>query len=161
MDPVSAFSTGVTATDLAHKGWGWWKRWRHGAVSITHPSNRAIVTPEWVNVEGVHKRAKGHFWLITNSKDEYWPQGEINLDPDGHWKATININPSPGPRVSVILLVRVNDFMHSILMDIKHRSQKGKCYDPIKMKPPKSLFSVVQGLVLQVQERPASTVGQK
>jgi hypothetical protein len=35
-------------------------------------------------------------------------------------------------RMSIVLLVRVNELMHSMLVDIQSRSRKGNCYDPIK-----------------------------
>jgi hypothetical protein len=74
MEPLSTIKTGVTAANLAHKGWGWWQRLRNGTVNVTHPTNRSIVDEsEWVTFEGLHKRAKkpgAHFWLISYRSEE-------------------------------------------------------------------------------------------
>lgn len=83
--------------------------------------------------------------------NKYWLHGEIELDPDGRWKASMSVGPSPGPRSCVILLVKVNDFINELFQDIKDRSRKAEYHGPVVMNPPKKLFSVVQGLVLEVR----------
>jgi hypothetical protein len=83
---------------------------------------------------------------------------EIQLDPDGRWKDKISVGPSPGPRSCVIILVKVDDFIHELFQDIKDRSRKGNNHGPVVMNPPKKLFSVVQELVLEVrlpQQKPS------
>lgn len=154
MDPASAITTTVKVGGLGYKGWGWWQHLRNGKVFITHPPNRSIIQSQWVTLEGGHDRAKragAHFWLLTTREgNKYWPQWEIALEPDGRWRSSINTGWSPGPRTCVVLLVKVTDFINEILIDVKDRSKKANDYGPLVMNPPKNLFSVVQGLVLEV-----------
>jgi hypothetical protein len=158
MDLIGAAGTAVTAADLTVKGWGVLKRWRNGDVRITHPPNRKIVNPGWVDLSGTHdltghKKRHGHFWLVSRSRDEYWPKGEIDLKEDKQWHESVHLNDSWGPRESVVLLVHVSEFMHEILTDYKRRAGRTN-YDPVRMHPPKTHFSVVQGLILQIPAKP-------
>ncbi len=160
MDPASglaATKAAVDAAQLAYKGWGWLTRRWYGTITITHPQNRGVVYPEWVELEGTHNNPKrGHFWLFTVRGQEYWPQTRINLHPDGHWKERINASAQPGPRTCVVLLVWVSTFVDSLLSDIKDRSSRAQYWGPIKMSPPSRRFSVVQSLVLSVETRPTA-----
>ena len=155
VDAATVLAAAKTAVDVgkgAVTGWGWLNKRLYGTVTITHPSNRDTTGPEWVELEGTHSGAKGIFWLITSGKDEYWIKCRIHLQPDGRWKEKINIGTDRGPRPCSVCVVWASEFMNSILSDIKSRSDKGKVWDGLKMKPPRSHFSVVQSIVLQVQQ---------
>ena len=160
MNPVSSlaqadavFSVGGTMW----KGWGWLRKRRFGNVCITHPTNRSVVEPEWVLIEGSHNNPKrGNFWLFTTNGAEYWPQARINLQPDGSWSERININPNPGPRTASVLLVYLNDFSDALFTDIKRRSNTAKDWGPVKFPSKAKEISIVQGLVLQVTPKSLS-----
>jgi hypothetical protein len=107
-----------------------------GSVLITHPHSGAMVTKGPVEIEGSHKNARGHFWLITFAKDQYWPQTELDLRPGGNWRAKTNKGTHPGPRTSNLLLIRLSDFANTLLHDIQNRSNKANFYDPIKIDRP-------------------------
>jgi hypothetical protein len=80
IDPLSAIKTGLTAAELTRQGWGWWSRFRKGTVRITHPTSGTPIKPGWLDLSGTYNRAKGHFWLFTTWKGEYWPHGEIDFN---------------------------------------------------------------------------------
>lgn len=149
---VAAAHTAIVAGESIYKGWGWFKKWRYGKVVITHPHNRAVVQPEWVDVAGTHRGAKGHYWLIMARGDggEYWPSRRINLLQDGEWREKVNVGSASAPKTSVVLLVWVSDFMHSILEVIIDRNTRAKYWGAVKMNPPKKHFSIVQSVVLNV-----------
>jgi hypothetical protein len=158
MDPASgvgAAKTAMGAGEVAYKGWGWFWKWWYGTVAITQPGNRDAVRSEWVHMSGTHANARGKYWLFTRNWDDYWPHGRVHLEPDGRWKGTVNVNPSPGPRTSTIVLAWVSDFLDTLLSDIKDRSKRANFYGPVKMKTPKSQFWKVQSIVVNV-EIPAS-----
>lgn len=151
MEPITAISLALKTGEKGYRVWSWWHKFRSGAVLINHPQNSAVVKPGRVAVEGSHKRAKGHFWLITFAKDQYWLQGEIELRPDGLWQASIYTGPTPGPWACNLLLVRVSDFAHTLFEDIQRRSKKANDFGPVKMnRIPESQFKVVQALVVNV-----------
>jgi hypothetical protein len=154
MDPISSLAQAdavFSVSETLWKGWGWLRKRRFGNVSITHPTNRSVVEPEWVLIEGSHNNpVRGNFWLFTTNGVEYWPQTRINLRPDGSWSERININPNPGPRTASVLLVYLNDFADALFTDIKRRSNKAKDWGPVKIPSKAKEFSIVQGLVLQV-----------
>src|SRR5208282_378861 len=133
---------------MGYQTWNWWQKHCHGYVLITRPHNREPVLRGRVEVEGIQKNAKAHFWLITAAKDQYWLQCEINLRSDAVWKAEFDTGQSPVPRTCTLLLVRVSDFAHSLFEDIKSRSFKANYHGAIKMSPPSSDFEVVQTLVM-------------
>ena len=104
-----------------------------------------------MEIEGSHKNARGHFWLTTFAKDQYWPQSELDLRPDGNWRAKINTGMHPGPRTCNLLLIRVSDFANTLLHGIQSRSNEANFYGPIKIsRPPKDQFKIVQAIVMNV-----------
>jgi hypothetical protein len=151
MDPLTATELAIKAGAKGYQDWSWWQKFRYGSVQINHPQNNALVNSGPVEVEGLYKKAKGHFWLITFAKDQYWLQGEIDLRPDGNWRAKINTGTHPGPRTCNLLLVRVSDFTNVLLEEIQSRSNKAQYYGPIKIsRPPKAQFKIVQAIVVNV-----------
>jgi hypothetical protein len=153
---VAAAKTAIGAGEIAYKGWSWFSKWRYGTIAITYPQNRAVVHPEWVEMEGTHNNPKGHFWLFTVRGNEYWPQCRINLHPDGRWKERINTGRNPERRTCIVLLVWVSDFMQSLLEDIKDRSTRAEYWGPVKMNPPKRHFSVAHSVALNVEPKPSA-----
>jgi hypothetical protein len=154
VDPATGVAVAKTALEVgkgAITGWGWLYKWLYGIVTITHPHNRDPVKPGWVDMEGTHRGTKGIYWLVTSGREEYWIKCRIILHPDGRWKEGIHIGDHSGPRPCFVSVVWVSEFMHSILSDIKVRSDKGKVWDPLKIKPPSNHFSIVHSIVLQVQ----------
>jgi hypothetical protein len=150
MDPLTAINIALKAGGQGYQAWNWWQK-RLGSVQITHPHSGAMIEKGPVGIEGSHKNAKGHFWLATFAKDQYWPQCELDLRPDGNWRAQINTGTHAGPRTCNLLLVRVSEFTNTLLHDIQRRSDKAKFYDPIKIsRPPKDQFRVVQAIVMNV-----------
>lgn len=143
----------ITAIDLGVKGWGWLQRWGKGTIKITNLSDRDPVDPGWVELSGVHERAKGHFWLFTCSGEKYWPQCEIRLIPGGRWKEKISVGNAPGERLSIVLVAHLSELLHALFMDIKVRSQKANFHDAVVMKPQKDQFYAVQVVVLQVRAK--------
>jgi hypothetical protein len=128
MDPVStaisAAGTAAKGTELAVRGWSWFKKWRLGRVEITEPAHRSVWTKEWIPVKGTHKgKNRGHYWLMTSNGSQYWPQGEIDFQHDGTWSAQLNLGLRPGPKNSIILLVWVDEIVDTLLKDLKRRSR--------------------------------------
>ena len=157
MDPgsiIGAAGTVATGVDLAQKGWGWWKTLWNGKISITSPQYKAIVHPEWVPVEGVHKNAKGTYWLVTHDGDKYWPQAGITRHPDGSWSQRVNVNKDKGPRPCFLILAWTSEFMDSIFRDFMARGNKTNHWGPLNIKPPTQHFQIVQEIVLQVRDGP-------
>lgn len=159
MEPVSSSVAQALAQadavfgvgDTLWKGWGWLRKRRFGNVGITYPTNRSVVNPVWVSIEGSHNNPKrGNFWLFTTNGIGYWPQARINLRPDGNWSERININPNPGPRAVTVLLVHLNDFSDALFTDIKRRSNIAEDWGPVMFPSKAKEFSIVQSIVLQV-----------
>jgi hypothetical protein len=146
-----AFGAGETA----YKGWGLFRRWWYGSISVTHPQNRSPVELPTIHLEGTHSNPRGHFWLIDCPRtQECWPKQRITLHPGGHWREAIWVGEHPGPRTSVIQVVWVSEFMHEVLEEIMAISRAANTWRALKMKPPKTHFSVVQSVVLHVQNKP-------
>lgn len=148
--PLSTTTGTIELGGAAYKAWNCYQKWQRGNVVMTHPQNRTRVTNEWVTIEGTHSHAKGHFWLLTASRDQYWLQAEIDKQTDGAWKGTINVGLEKGERTCNVLLVWVSDFVHSLFCDIKNRSLKAGYHGPITMTPDPKAFKVVQVLVFNV-----------
>jgi hypothetical protein len=158
MDPgtiISGAKSAITSVEVAHKGWGWFKNWWWGPIAITSPQNRGFVHPEWVQVDGTHGTPKGIYWLVTHGIDKYWPQCRITLHPDGRWTERINVNPNKGPRLCFLILAWTSDFMDSIFRDYRERGDRTDDWGPLKIKPPKREFQVVQEIVLNVVDKNA------
>jgi hypothetical protein len=157
MGPASFYEgtkAAIAIGETAYKGWTWFAKWRYGTVIITHPQNRAIVQPGPVTVEGLHKNAKGKYWLVSPRGDDYRPKCRVNLIHDGTWKEIVRISDIGKPRQYIVALVWVSEFMHSILIDINDRSDRAKYWKPVKMRPPTNHMSVVEAIALNVQYVP-------
>jgi hypothetical protein len=151
MDPIAAAGLAIKAGEKGYKAWSWWQRRRYGTVLIRHPQPSAPVKNGVLGVEGTHEKAKGHFWLVTTWNEQYWLQCEIQLRPDGIWKADINVGSDPIPRPCIILMVRVSAFAHSLFKDIQARSNRSKYYGPITLsRPPACQFKAAHALVVNV-----------
>jgi hypothetical protein len=46
--------TGINVGKGALTGWGWLTKKLYGIVTITHPHNRNMASPGWVDIEGTH-----------------------------------------------------------------------------------------------------------
>jgi hypothetical protein len=174
VDPGTAIAAVEMATKVSErgiKGWNWLQRRLWGTVEITEPTHKSIWTREWLAVKGTHDgHAKGHYWLMTADGSKYWPQGEINFKHDGTWAADLNIGLRPGPRTSIIVVVRVDDVVDALLHDIKRcnkfsqdivKSHKlrdelsRQCWSPFDLKQAKGRsFSIVTHRTVQVPEGP-------
>jgi hypothetical protein len=74
---------------------------------ITHPANGGLVrTP--LTVSGAHTNPKGNFWLVTNSRNEYWPKSKLHFRLNGRWDTEIHTKDGV---TSSILLVKVSDLL--------------------------------------------------
>ena len=146
----------IDSGQLAHKAWNWWKKWRHGSINFTSPSNREVVRSQFIDVSGLHQNLKGNFWLFTAQGNDYWPQCRVNPEPDGRWNAKISVGLQAKPMTCPVLLVWLSDSMHSIINDIKERSHRAEDWSALNMVPPKGHFLVVQGIVLHVEQTPIS-----
>ena len=116
MGPLEIAKLTIEAGEKRYQAWSWWQKCRYGSVQISHPQNRAVVTPGRVEVEGSHKNAKGHFWLITAARDRSSHRRFVER-PHEHWS-------NAGPRHCNLWLVRVSDFAHELFKDIQNRSNK-------------------------------------
>jgi hypothetical protein len=139
------------AGKAAYAGWHWYEKWRMGKVVISRPKNNAPVPPGRVTIEGTHEEARGIYWLIEVRGDDFRPKVRVNLKHDGSWNEGVAIGDSPEPREVILGLYWVSDFMHSILADVRKRSNELKKWDPIVMKPPRNHLKLIQGVVLNVQ----------
>jgi hypothetical protein len=157
MDPATINSGGkavLTAAQVAHQGWGWFKKWWYGSIAITSPQNRGMVHPEWVHIEGTHSKPRGTYWLVTRGEEKYWPQCRVNLHPDGKWANKINVNPNKGPRLCFLMLAWTSEFMDSIFRDYKERGKRTGDWGPLEIiKIPKREFQVVEEIVLNVVDK--------
>jgi hypothetical protein len=84
MDALTAINLALKTGEQGYKAWNWWQKRLGGFVLITHPHSGAMVAKGPVEIEGSHKNARGHFWLTTFTKDQYWPQSELDLRSDGN-----------------------------------------------------------------------------
>src|SRR5438045_2766722 len=116
--------TAITATQLGIQGWGLWQKWRYGSISITHPSNRDLITSEWFKVSGQHTNPKGNFWLFGVQGTKYWTKGKLQLNPDGRWEHSVGVGTFPGHRIEVLQVIWVHDFVNALLLDIEKRAAK-------------------------------------
>lgn len=148
---ASKMLSAITNGEKDPKVWSWWQQIRYGSVQIDHPRNGETVLPGIVKVEGSHKKAQGHFWLITTAKDQYWLQCDIDRRPDGTWNGTFHTNPSPGPRTCTLMLVRVSDIAHALFQEIQKQKYKHNDFGPMKLSPPYAEFKIVQALVVNVR----------
>jgi hypothetical protein len=157
MEPSSVIATGkgaVAVGQTAYKGWGWFRRWWYGSVRITHPHNRAVVSPGMITVEGTHNTpTRGRFWLVTAHDGRYWLKTRIALRPDGQWQEHIHIGTHPGPRLDTILLVRASATVDSLLSAHKELGKKANDWSPIPIDTLGPEFPVVESITVQVENR--------
>jgi hypothetical protein len=148
---LAAVQTFFGLGDLVNKAWGGYAKWRN-PVTITYPPNRHIVYERKVQLEGECKHLeRGHFWLVTKNGERYWLQARINPASDGCWKATVDVGGSPDSRTSTVLLVRVSGFANALFADIKARSNKTECHDPVNIPRAPRQFLVVDCRDLNVE----------
>jgi len=161
---ITAAETGVTALELADKGWTFWQRRWRGQPEITSRHHNTVVYPEWVEMGGVFRKAEGIFglrsrqrevfWLLTRAGNKYWPQCALDIRVNWTWESRINVNSNPGPRQMTVLLVWASEFMDQIFRDYKRRGDETRFWDGIEMTPPKCEMRIVQGLQLQIIPKP-------
>jgi hypothetical protein len=136
MEPLTAVTTGVKAAEYGVKGWNWLRRLWSGSVVITRPENRKATSSEWVTVEGTHKRVAGgkyYYWLMTTNGTDWWPAEELKLNINGKWDGRVNVGKTPGPRSSIVVVVRVTPALHAVLTEVKRLRHKACDYAGIKI----------------------------
>jgi hypothetical protein len=99
VDPtaVTVVSGGVKAAGPIARLFMWigrnWRKWRgYGAPKSDHPPHGDICRDQWVELTGTHDHpTKGHYWLLTSDKENYWLHAALNLKPDGRWTERVTL----------------------------------------------------------------------